>query len=103
MEDTTADKSVACDIQYAGNTNLHLELLSYYVRQREGEYKLAASFGRKKTNTATATTIALIYIHMQKNSTRTTPWPSWLRRKTVNLEIVSSILTGVVYFFDIGH
>ena len=28
---------------------------------------------------------------------RTTPWPSWLRRETVNLEIVSSILTGVVH------
>ena len=29
-----------------------------------------------------------------------TPWPSWLRRKTVNLEIVSSILTGVVRIFN---
>ncbi|CUM63009.1 uncharacterized protein PRCAT00000570001 [Priceomyces carsonii] len=28
-----------------------------------------------------------------------TPWPSWLRRETVNLKIVSSILTGVVFFF----
>ena len=26
-----------------------------------------------------------------------TSWPSWLRRKTVNLEIVSSILTEVVF------
>ena len=29
-----------------------------------------------------------------------TSWPSWLRRKTVNLEIVSSILTEVVFFWD---
>ena len=29
---------------------------------------------------------------------KTTPWPSWLRRATVNRKIVSSTLTGVVNF-----
>ena len=29
-----------------------------------------------------------------------TPWPSWLRRATVNRKIVSSILTGVVFFLS---
>ena len=28
-----------------------------------------------------------------------TPWPSWLRRATVNRKIVSSILTGVEPIF----
>ncbi|CUM54070.1 unnamed protein product [Debaryomyces tyrocola] len=28
-----------------------------------------------------------------------TSWPSWLRRETVNLKIVSSTLTEVVIFF----
>ncbi|CUM56291.1 unnamed protein product [Debaryomyces tyrocola] len=27
-----------------------------------------------------------------------TSWPSWLRRETVNLKIVSSTLTEVVFF-----
>ena len=32
---------------------------------------------------------------MQCHKHQLTPWPSWLRRATVNRKIVSSILTGV--------
>lgn len=50
----------------------------------------------EKSGCSNLLAISNINLHL---SISMTPWPSWLRRKTVNLEIVSSILTGVALFF----
>ena len=43
--------------------------------------------------------LPIIFDPIEDMTISMTPWPSWLRRKTVNLEIVSSILTGVAFLF----
>ena len=51
------------------------------------------------SNTSFDLNLPVVKLRKPARNQNRTSWPSWLRRKTVNLEIVSSILTEVVIFF----